>query len=379
MIATTSLHQRSSRSTPGRFRRAAVLTAGLLFGVLMLLGNGGTAQGQDSVTPVARDVNRKMVKLFGAGGFKGLPSYGTGIVVSPKGYILTVNNHILNTVDLRVHLADGRFYHAKVVAKEPELDVALVKIDDKVDGLPAFDFATEASTPLAGPGTWVLAFSNQFQIATREEPMSVMHGVISAYAELRGRKGIFEAPFQGKVYFIDVVACNPGAAGGIITNQKGHLLALIGRELKNKLSDAWINYSVPIQAQAEFVRDGKTVTVTMADFVKEGMAGTYKQGKRKEVTKKQGGYSGIILVPNVVAVTPPYVDGVIAGSPAAKAGIRQDDLIVYIDGELVPSIKEFRRIMETYNPGEELRIDVQRGNRLESVTLKLEPNKQAGQ
>src|SRR5277367_4690250 len=83
---------------------------------------------QESLTPVVTEVNKKMVKLFGAGGFKGLPSYGTGIIVSPKGHILTVNNHILTTVDLRVHLYDGRFYHAKVVAKEPGLDVALVKI-----------------------------------------------------------------------------------------------------------------------------------------------------------------------------------------------------------------------------------------------------------
>src|SRR5207237_5502050 len=65
---------------------------------------------QDSFTPVAQQVNKKMVKLFGAGGFKGLPSYGSGIVVSADGFILTVNNHILNTSDLRVHLYDGRMH-----------------------------------------------------------------------------------------------------------------------------------------------------------------------------------------------------------------------------------------------------------------------------
>src|SRR5437868_2503897 len=85
------------------------------------------ARGQESVTAASVEVNKKMVKLFGAGGFKGLPSYGTGILVSPKGHILTVNNHILTTADLRVHLYDGRFYHAKVVSREPGLDIALVK------------------------------------------------------------------------------------------------------------------------------------------------------------------------------------------------------------------------------------------------------------
>src|SRR5262245_32015609 len=82
----------------------------------------------ESVTKVSAVVNKKMVKLFGAGGFKGLPSYGTGILVSANGHILTCNNHILATTDLRCHLYDGRFYHCKILFKEPELHLALVKI-----------------------------------------------------------------------------------------------------------------------------------------------------------------------------------------------------------------------------------------------------------
>ena len=153
-----------------------------------------------------------MVKLFGAGGFKGLPSYGTGILVSPKGHILTVNNHILTTVDLRVHLYDGRFYHAKVVAREPGLDVALVKIEERGRFAAALRLRPGGGrTSWPTPGTWILAFSNQFQIATRDEPMSVQQGVIAAVAELRGRKGVFEAPFSGEVYFGDAIFCNPGS------------------------------------------------------------------------------------------------------------------------------------------------------------------------
>src|SRR5688572_25769790 len=109
-------------------------------GVVMLLTACAAVTAQQSFTTVAAEVNKKLVKLFGAGGFKGLPSYGTGLLVSPKGHILTCNNHILSTTDLRVHLYDGRFYHAKVVFREPELDVALVKIEDDVDFLPHFEF-----------------------------------------------------------------------------------------------------------------------------------------------------------------------------------------------------------------------------------------------
>jgi serine protease Do len=343
---------------------------GSVFGVVCLLLIVVALPAQQSFTPVASEVNKKMVKLFGAGGFKGLPSYGTGILVSPRGYILTANNHILATSDLRVHLYDGRFYHAKVLAKEPELDVALLKIDDDVDGLPCFDVADAASQPLAGPGDWILAFSNQFQIATRDEPMSVQRGVIAAHAELRGRRGIFNAPFNGEVYFLDAIACNPGAAGGAVTNRKGELLGILGRELKNTLSDTWVNYAVPIQARAEVQREDKSVTIDIATFVKEAMAGTYKQSEKRAKVER-GGFHGIMLVPNVVSATPPYVDEVMPASPAARAGLQPDDLIVYVDGELVHTIKEFRELMKSAGPGMEVRLEVQRGSKLRSLKLKL--------
>ena len=349
-------------------RSGRIISLGLLLSGLFLVVQG--LPGQQAFTTVAGQVNKKMVKLFGAGGFKGLPSYGTGILVSADGFILTVNNHILATTDLRVHLYDGRFYHAKVVAKEPELDAALVKIEEEVDHLPHFDFAKESARPLSGAGDWILAFSNQFQIATRDEPMSVQRGVIAAHAELRGRRGVFNAPYSGEVYFLDVVACNPGAAGGIITNRKGELLGILGRELRNTLTDTWINYAIPIQAKAEVQVDEKSSFVDMATFVDKGMKGTYRQSEKRAKVDK-GGYHGIILVPNVVSATPPYVEEVMADSPAAKAGLQADDLIVYIDGELVQTIKMFREFMKGVGPGMEVKLEVQRENKLKSLKLKL--------
>src|SRR4051794_21050162 len=200
----------------------------------------GAARADQSFAEVHDKVNQKLVKLFGSGGIKGLASYGTGVIVSPDGYILTIYSHLLDTQDLRVHLADGTRYHAKVVATEPELDIALVKIGDeknKVEDLPYFDVFEAAKQPLAEPGTHVLAFSNQFQIATRDEPMSIQRGVVAAYARLHGRIGIFEAPFTGNVYVVDAITNNPGAAGGALTTRKGQLLGLIGKELRNELTN----------------------------------------------------------------------------------------------------------------------------------------------
>jgi len=342
------------------------LTAGAL------LGGATAAPAQQPFTDVATRVNKQMVKLFGAGGFKGLPAYGTGILVSPKGHILTVNNHLLSTADIKVHLADGRSFLARVVSREPELDLALLKIDDDLlDGLDHFDVAAAAKKPLAQAGDWILAFSNQFHIATRDEPMSVQRGVVAALTDLRARRGDFDPPYNGEAYFLDVIACNPGAAGGIITDRKGRLLGVLGRELKSRLSDTWINYAMPIQTEVEIVRADKKTKVNVATFVQESIAGKYVISNPRNKEKGPGGYHGIVLVPNAVQATPAYVEEVVPGSPAADSGLRPDDLIVYVEGELVPSIKAFREIVRQTRPGMTLRLEVQRGNRLQTINLKL--------
>jgi serine protease Do len=349
---------------PGR-----LLPAALLLPVLAL-----PARADESFAKVANEVNQKMVKVFGSGGFQGVPHWGTGILVSPDGYILTASSVMLDTLDLRIHLADGRRFQGHVVATEPQLDIALVKID-KVDGLPYFDVAAAAKRPLAGVGTGVLAFSNQFEIATRDEPLSVEHGVIAAYTKLHGRRGIYEAPYTGDVYVVDAITNNPGAAGGALTTRKGELLGIIGKELRNTLTDTWINYAVPIQAKIEGKRDDQVVTVSVAEFLENARSGKYTRLLEKDKFNGPGGYHGIVLVPNVVDRTPPYVEEVRPKSPAAKAGFRPDDLIVYIEGEQVTSIKTFHDIVDKAPPGTEFRVEVRRGDKLTTLTLKLEESK----
>jgi serine protease Do len=303
------------------------------------------ARGDDSFAVVSEKVNQKTVKLFGSGGFTGLVSYGTGALVSPDGFILTVASHMLDTQDLRVHLPDGRRFHGKVVVIEPELDAALVKID-KVEDLAYFDVVKAAQSPLAKTGDWILAISNEFNVATRDEPMSVQHGVIAAYSKLHGRKGVFDAPYTGDVYVIDAITNNPGAGGGVITTRKGELIGIIGKELRNSLTNTWINYAVPVQVLAKFVTEGK--------------AGKYKPIVKPKNPGGPGGYHGIVLVPNVVERTPPYIEEVVPGSPAAKAGLKPDDLIVYVDGEQVLTVTAFKELLAKARPGTAVKLEIRR-------------------
>jgi serine protease Do len=331
---------------------------------------------QAPFSQVSQEVNQKLVKLFGSGGFRGLASYGTGILVSRDGYILTVANHILDTSDLRVHLYDGRRMRAKVVVLEPALDAALLKIDtgDRKEDLdlPHFDFQDAVKQPMAQPGDWVLAFSNQFQIATRDEPMTVQRGVVAAFTKLHGRRGIFDAAYTGDVYVVDAITNNPGAAGGALTTRSGRLLGIVGKELRNTLSETWLNYAVPVHSKVKIRSGDKEVTVALADFVDLGMKGQYKPPEREKPIAGPGGYHGIVFVPDVVERTPPFVDDVRPNSPAAKAGLRSDDLIVYVEGEPVASIKAFQEYIRKTQPGMQLKIEVRRGEKLVTIDLTLE-------
>lgn len=342
--------------------------------VLLSLGTPPAfAQSNTSFAVVADEVNKKLVKVYGSGGLRGLPSYGTGVVVSPDGYILTANSHLLDTRDLRVHAYDGTRYHARLIVIEPELDVALLKIGtekDPVENMPFFDVIEAAKKPILEAGSNVLAFSNQFNIVTREEPLSIQRGVIAAYARLYGRIGIFEAPYTGQVYVVDAITNNPGAAGGVLTTRKGELVGILGKELRNEQTNTWLNYAVPISAKLEVRLPDKTVSVSIVDLIEKKE--NYKPidpGKKDQTGG--GGWSGIVLVPNVVDRTPPYVDLLIPGSPGQKAGLKPDDLIVYVDGLPVSSINMYREIVDRYRPGSEIKLEVRRGDKLTTVPLKL--------
>ncbi len=390
------LLRRGRRCSSAAIRRESTLRLALWVGVGILGGLFATAPtvlAADPFHEVAEKANRKLVKIFGAGGFSRLNNFGTGIVVSPDGHILTVANQLLDTPDLVVHLYDGRRMRAQVLAVEPLLDAALLKIrvegkrTDEPSGLDLdyFDIAAAAQQPRAAVGDWVLALSNTFEIALRDEPLSLQRGVVMAYTRLTARMGVFEPPYTGEVYIVDAITNNPGAAGGALLDRRGQLLGIIGRELRNTLTETYMNYAVPVQAIAEVrVRNPdaksdaeaeKIVRVSLVEFVAKAMRGEYKPLERPAQLVGEGGYHGIIFVPNVLERTPAYVEDVVPGSPAAKAGLRPDDLISFVDGEPIASIKAFQEwIRKNTRPGTTIRLEVRRGEALQTIELTLGPH-----
>ena len=158
----------------------------LLTAVVVATASACAAPPGSSLSEVIDRTQSKMVKIYGAGGFRGMEAYASGMLISSDGHILSIWSYVLDTDYITVVLHDGRKYDAKLVGADPRLEVAVLKIEE--EGLDCFDLsrATEVDA-----GARVLAFSNLYGVAAGSEPTSVQHGVVSVTTTLTARRGVF--------------------------------------------------------------------------------------------------------------------------------------------------------------------------------------------
>ena len=336
-------------------RPPAIQTTCSILLAIILVMPARQARSESSLADTLRRAQPAMVKVYGAGGFQGLEAYQSGFLISPDGHILTAYSTVLDTPALRVVLDDGRRLEAKMLGGDARLDIAVLKAD--AQGLPFFDLGKAVE---AEPGTPILALSNMFGVAVGNEPATVQQGVISIVTNLDARRGTFEIPYTGRVYILDAVTNNPGAAGGALITRDGQLLAMLGKELRNSRNNTWINYALPI-AQLQ-----PSVDAILAG---ERIVAGQDLGRPKALKPLTPQALGIVLVPDVVPRTPPYVDAVRANSPASKAGLRPDDLIVFLDDALVPSCRALNDELQYRDHFAVVRFTVLRDRQLIEVEL----------
>lgn len=334
------------------FGRSTSSGLGLVLAGLIALASL-SARGDVSDT-IAR-AQPRMVKLYGAGGFRGMEPYQSGVLISAEGHILTAWSYVLDTDYLLAVLDDGRRFDAKLLGADPRLEIAVLKIE--AADLPHFELADTAEV---APGERVLALSNLFGVAMGNEPASVQHGVIAARTQLQARRGVFETPYQGPVYVLDAVTNNPGAAGGALVARDGRLLAMLGKELRNSSNGAWLNYALPIDAIRPSVEQILSGKLTTADEAPE------RNRPQRSVTLA---LLGVQLVPDVLERTPPYVDALSPDSPAAKAGLRPDDLVLLVGDRLVQTCKELQSELDYVDLEDPVRLTVLRDQEMIEVTL----------
>jgi S1-C subfamily serine protease len=315
------------------------------------------ATAADDLHTVIRASQAKVVKIYGAGGLRKLEAYQSGILISPEGHVLTVLSYVLDTDDLAVVVDDGRKFQPELVGADPLRELALLKLPLDGETVPYFDLKAQAT---ANVGERVLALSNLFGIAAGDESVSVLQGAITALAPLEARRGSFIAKNRDEVYVVDAYANNPGAAGGALVDWQGRLLGLLGKELKSRVTGTWLNYALPTASFTESVDNmlaGRSTDVEPPAQMPEDSLNTELLGVR--------------LVPNVLATTPPYIDSVRRDSAADRAGLRPDDLIVFVGDKQVTSSRALVEELSYHEEREEVTIGVLRDGGLIQVVLKL--------
>ena len=336
------------------------LAAGALLGLLLgISGPLPAASAQESFAEFSAQTQPKIVKIFGAGGLRGLEAYQSGILISPEGHILTVWSYVLDSDVITVYLNDGRKETAEVVGMDPRSEIAVLKID--VPGLAHFELENAVAL---NPGAKVLAFSNMFGVALGNEPVSVLHGVVAAKTELSARRGAFESNYRGPAYVLDAMTNNPGAAGGALTDRRGQIAGLLGKELRSSASNLWLNYAIPISE----------LKATVAEI----LTGKFRPATREPNQKKPKQYHtlatlGLDLVPDFLPRTPPFVESVEPKSTAAKAGLKPDDLVLFLNGRVVASCKLLAEELTFIDRLDPVHFTIQRGQQLLDVELVPEP------
>ena len=188
-----------------------------------------------------------------------------------------------------------------------------------------------------------------------------MQGTIASVADLNARRGTFKTPYRGKVLILDLIANNPGAAGGAVIDSNGQLAGMLGKELRDSTTGVWLNYAVPADA----------LRTTIGDII-AGRKTTVIDPATATLPRKDShnpDFLGLVMVPDVLETTPAYIDNVAKDSAAARASLRPDDLILLVNGQRIDSQRTLRSLLRTIDRRDDVELTVQRDTQILPVTL----------
>jgi serine protease DegQ len=256
-------------------------------------------------------------------------SLGSGVIVSPQGYILT-NNHVVEAADeIEVALADGRKVAAQVVGTDPETDLAVIKID-----LPNLPAITLAQADQASVGDVVLAIGNPFGVG-----QTVTMGIVSAL----GRSHLGINTFEN---FIQTdAAINPGNSGGALVDTNGNLLGINTAIYSRTGGNLGIGFAIPVST----VKSVMEAIINTGQVVR-GWVGVEPQDITPELADSFGltKQSGIIIA------------GVLKGGPAEQAGMKPGDILVNIDNHPATDTTAMVNLIAQFAPGQKITLNILR-------------------
>ena len=271
-------------------------------------------------------------------------SLGSGVMVDASGLVVT-NNHVVEGADqFKVSLSDKREFEAEIVLKDSRTDLAILRLKDTSEKFPTLDFANSDELMV---GDVVLAIGNPFGVG-----QTVTHGIISALA--RTQVGITDYQF-----FIQTdAAINPGNSGGALVDMTGKLAGINTAIFSRSGGSQGIGFAIP----ANMVRVVVTSANSGGKAVKRPWLGARLQAVTPEIAETMG-----LRLPSGALVA-----NVVAGSPAARGGLKLSDLIVTIDGQTVEDPNAFDYRFATRPLGGKSEVEVQRAGKPVKLTIPLE-------
>jgi serine protease Do len=268
---------------------------------------------------------------------------GSGVIINPDGHIVT-NNHVIEGADeIQVTLENNQMFSAKVVGADPATDIALLKIDAK--NLPYITFGNSDALRL---GEWVLAIGNPYNLRS-----TVTAGIVSAKARSMPS---MDGEFKIEAFIQTDAAVNSGNSGGALINTRGELVG-INTAIASK-TGAFTGYSfaVPTTIVKKIVED-------IMDFgtVQRAMLGISMRNIDGDLVKEKGlkGTRGV------------YIVEVLPGGAAEKAGIKESDVLISVNGVDVNSSPAVQEQISRYRPDEKIVVNIIRDGKQKELAVVL--------
>lgn len=307
--------------------------------------SSGTKKGKAAPDSGAQDDQQELLRrFFGMPGMPAPPrdqtSLGSGFIISADGYVLT-NDHVVDEADeVKIRLQDRRTFTAKVVGKDPQYDIALLKIDGSA--LPTVSIGDSRSVKR---GQWALAIGSPFGLDA-----TVTHGIISAV----GRNlGSGDQPYTS---FIQTdVPINRGNSGGPLFNLQGQVIGVNSQIYSTSGGYQGLSFSIPIDVAMNVVQQIKE-----KGYVSRGMLGVTVQPVDQFVKNLDLPDANGALV---AQVTP--------GSGADKAGIHQGDVILSFNGTPITQSPDLPPLVGITRPGSMARVEILRDHKKQTLDVKV--------
>jgi Do/DeqQ family serine protease len=272
---------------------------------------------------------------------------GSGVIISPDGYIVTNNHVVANASDVTVTFNDRQTAEAKVIGTDPASDIALIKIDQK--NLPFIDFGNSDEVRL---GQWVLAVGYPLSLDA-----TVTAGIVSAKSRSIGANKQTSGAIES--YIQTDAAVNPGNSGGALVNTSGQLVGINSAIASPTGSYAGYSYAIPSNIVHKVVND----IIKYGSVQRAYMGISYVDSK--SLSPEKISELGLDKTPGV------YVEDVTESGGAAKAGIKKGDIITQINGIAINNEPALQEQIARYHPGDNISVSYLRSGSVHTTSVEL--------